>query len=277
MRVTIAASIAVVAMLPSAGAHAQESDDGYFDLVSETEEEGTPDGESEEPHWTNCAWHEVHVFGNNRTEDDGVRIFHIDAQRWKHDAVNGLFYRWGRYTCTWSTDPTRLRTTYGWELLTTPDPALGIDPAHDRVVERILAPVADLSPVGPGYVNLGMWLATQEPEENPVVARAATTNTWAEVTAVLATTTFDMGNGDVITCTGVGDPIPDWAVDSVEQSPECGYTFRDVDGDGAVTITATWTITYELSDGRTGSRPDVVLSTTVPYEVREIQTVGVGG
>jgi hypothetical protein len=34
---------------------------------------------------------------------------------------------------------------------------------------------------------------------------------------------------------------------------------------------------WALSDGRTGSQsPDIVMTTTVPYEVYEIQTVGVG-
>ena len=44
-----------------------------------------------------------------------------------------------------------------------------------------------------------------------------------------------------------------------------------------ISITATWAITWELSDGRTGREPtDIVLTTSVPYEVYEIQSVGVG-
>lgn len=34
---------------------------------------------------------------------------------------------------------------------------------------------------------------------------------------------------------------------------------------------------WQVSDGRAGSQlPDIVVTTTVPYEVYEIQTVGVG-
>jgi len=36
-------------------------------------------------------------------------------------------------------------------------------------------------------------------------------------------------------------------------------------------------ITWELSDGRTGTRPDVSLTTTFEYPVVEIQTVGTNG
>lgn len=275
MRVAAVAATLLASLLTGNLAHAQESDDGYFDLIAETGEPGTPDEPSEPAGYWECTYYEVNVVGNTRSEANGVLTFHIDAQRWKHDSNTGTFWRWARKTCTWSTDSDRVETTFEWELLRAPDPALGIDPAYDRVVRQVFPPVAELSPVGPGYVNLGMWLATTEPP--PVVARAATTNTWAEVTAALRQTSFDMGNGDSVTCLGAGDPIPPGAVDSVAESPTCGYTYRDVGSSGTITITATWGVTYELSDGRTGSRPDIVLSTTVPYDIREIQTVGVGG
>ena len=87
---------------------------------------------------------------------------------------------------------------------------------YDRAVRDIAVPVPELSP-GPGYINLGMWMAVEDPGPNSVSASASPT-TWVTVTAVLSETTFDMGNGDVVTCVGAGDPIPDNKLNSIEAS-----------------------------------------------------------
>lgn len=276
MRVGLIATICV-GVLAFGGTVAAQAADGedLYDLVVDTAEEGTPDEPAEPVGYWECDYHEVFVFGNNRSESNGVLTFHIDGQRWKYDSNSGTFWRWARKTCVWSLDSSLVTTAFEWELLTAPDPALGIDPAYDQAVKQVHAPVSDLNPAGPGYINLGMWLAIDEPE--PVTARAETTNTWAEVTATLRETRFDMGNDDVVICSGAGDPIPPDAHDSVDESPVCGYTYREIAGTGEITITAIWDVTWVLSDGRSGTRDDIVLSAQVPYELREIQTVGVGG
>ena len=90
--------------------------------------------------------------------------------------------------------------------------------------------------------------------------------------------TYDLGAGDPIVCAGNGTPLPPSKRDSVEQGP-CGYTFTDADdvGDTQFTITSTWAVTWRLSDGNTGAEPDIDVSTTIPYEIYEIQTVGRSG
>ena len=73
-------------------------------------------------------------------------------------------------------------------------------------------------------------------------------------------------------------PIPDDHKNSIEQGP-CGYTYRN-DTNGApisITVTSTWTVRWELSDGRTGSGPDIIVVTDHPYQIYEIQTVGKSG
>jgi hypothetical protein len=44
-----------------------------------------------------------------------------------------------------------------------------------------------------------------------------------------------------------------------------------------LTITATWRITWRLSNGNTGQLADIVTSTQHDYAVYEVQTVGVSG
>ncbi len=77
-------------------------------------------------------------------------------------------------------------------------------------------------------------------------------------------------------CPGFGTPIPESALDSIAEGP-CGYTYPAAVEGGAMTVSSTWWVTWELSDGRTGRDADIVVSTVVPYDVVEIQTVGTRG
>ncbi len=146
---------------------------------------------------------------------------------------------------------------------------------YDRAVRDIDVPVPELSPVGPGYINLGMWMAVEDPGPYSVTASASPT-TWVTVTAVLSETTFDMGNGEVVTCVGAGDPIPDNKLNSIEASRLCGYTFTARPDGNAVTITMTssWSVSWTSSRGTGGTRAPISKSSTVEYQVLEIQTVG---
>lgn len=99
---------------------------------------------------------------------------------------------------------------------------------------------------------------------------------WAETRATLSATAFTFGSGGSERCVGAGTPIAESAEDDVREGP-CGFTFRDFVGETTITITSEWTISWALSDGRSGVEPvPIVLATVVPYEVREIQSVGVG-
>lgn len=142
-------------------------------------------------------------------------------------------------------------------------------------------PELNLSPApdAGGVVNLGMWLAVEDPV--PVTARASAGGVWAQVTASLDETVWSMGNGDVVVCDGAGDTIADPT--TAEPSPECGYVYRlastpEHTGTGELvyrlSVTARWQVRLTGSDGR-----DVVLAPIetvleVDYPVREVQTVG---
>jgi hypothetical protein len=149
-----------------------------------------------------------------------------------------------------------------------------IDDAVDRARRAVPAPTLDLSPPpeAGGIVNLGLWLALVG--QDPVTVRAEAGSLWAEATVTLASTSWDMGNGDTVTCDGPGTPIVD--TDTLEQGP-CGYTYRQSSPGRRslhVMVTATWSVTYRSSAG-SGSVGSVDRTSSVDYDVDEIQTIGV--
>jgi hypothetical protein len=148
-----------------------------------------------------------------------------------------------------------------------------IDDAVDRARRAVPAPTFDLSPSpdAGGIVNLGMWLALSQ--QDPVTVRAEAGSLWAEATVTLASTTWDMGNGDTVTCDRAGTPIVD--TDTLDEGP-CGYTYRQSSPDDdpyVLAVTATWAITYRSSSG-SGSVGTIDRTSSVAYDVDEVQTLG---
>ena len=138
-------------------------------------------------------------------------------------------------------------------------------------------PAVNPSPADGGVVNLGMWLAVEPQTFDPLSAEAG--SSWITVSPKLVATEFDFGNGDTITCDGIGvairDAHPD--LDVVGQSPTCGYTYRRSSPDDApyrLVVTTIWELPY-TSSGGAGSIPPLRRSITVDYDVDEIQTLGV--
>jgi hypothetical protein len=161
------------------------------------------------------------------------------------------------------------------------DPIDLVGPAADRARARLPLPTPDMNPapdVG-GVVNVGLWLALDDP--GVTVARAALGDVWAQATGTLTGFAVDFGNGDRTDCDGLGVPIeavaPD--LDTVEQGP-CGYTYRASSPDDApyrMTYTTRYEITWATSDGRSGGLGTVERSITFDYDVDEVQTVGEAG
>ena len=201
---------------------------------------------------------------------------YIDQHFFRYRPSTGEAWIRMRYVCTDATG--RTTTDYVWVGKADPDPRLLSESAFEQIKDKtVLVPVPALSPSSRGYVNLGMWLAIDEPRENPVSVTATAGNVSATTTAVLRQTLFDMGTGDPpIVCDGVGDPIPDDMLDSPEPSPVCGFTYVSTN-DGVpyeVTVTAVWDVSWTSNIGLGGNLGVLERSTTVPYEVLQIQTVG---
>ncbi len=152
----------------------------------------------------------------------------------------------------------------------------------DEVSGQLQLPVPSISPTpeANGIVNLGMWLAV-EPQTLGAISAQAGPATWITVAPTLSSTTFDLGNGDTVTCATYGVPIEDIHpdLDVIEPSPTCGYTYlrsSPEDQPYRLTITTTWTLPYTSSEGP-GEIPPLERSVTIDYDVDEIQTVGVRG
>lgn len=245
-----------------------------------------------------CAW-----FGFLASDGDADRYNDITAQI--VDIINtvvdtnlvisityysedGRLHRWSEARdrfeqhqiadCSRATDPGGVTSGDGrWVAVLPPSPAILLPAASRQATKPISPPAPTLSPAGRAPVNLGMWLAVEP--VGPISVRVDLGPLWAETTATMVSTSFDPGNGDApVVCVGHGTPIPESKKNSIEEGP-CGYTYTaDTNGESLeFTITSTWTVTWELSDGRTGSEPDIVVATVLPYEVYEIQTVGTDG
>ena len=109
--------------------------------------------------------------------------------------MNGKFEQHQVADCSRATDPAGVSEGDGrWVVVGPPDPAILLPGATEQATEPITTPVPTLSPAARAPVNLGMWLSVQP--AGPIVARAELGPLWAETTATLATTSFDLGTGD---------------------------------------------------------------------------------
>jgi hypothetical protein len=235
-----------------------------------------PDDDDREPQGPVCTSSPARVAGPVRSTGDGFRFSVIDGMYFRIGVESGQVWVRIYQVCVYPNGFRVMR--YIWVTEVDPDPRVLVPGTVDEVTERVFAPVPAMSPATQGVVNLGMWLAVRD--QGVVSARAsASSTTWAETSATLRETVFDFGNGDAITCAGAGDPIPESAINSVEQSPVCGYTFTGTNGGEpfVVTVTSRWSVVSTTSSGLTVAQPDLVLSTSFDYPVVEVQTVGVSG
>jgi hypothetical protein len=268
VRVAVAVAVSSVAWGGvSAVASAQECAGDYCQFLDAYDPPGgTPAG-------VTCEWTTAVTYTRQSVtvRGDFTERF-IDTNRYRFQESTGDAWIYTNYRCSDGTGGSDWR-------LTNPDPAVLIPGAYDDAVAVLFRPSPALSPVFRGVVNLGMWLAVEPPARSPFTERAEANDVWAEVTATLTGTTFDMGTGEApISCDGFGDPIPASAKNDIAASPICGYTYTDNDeAPYTITITSRWEFTYELSNGVTGTLDAVDLSSTVDYDVIEIQTVGVSG
>jgi hypothetical protein len=155
-----------------------------------------------------------------------------------------------------------------------------IDDVIDRARRAAPLPEPDISPppAAGGIVNLGLWLAVTDVAPAPIRVQAGLV--WAQATLAVTDTVWEMGDGTTVTCPGVGVPIeavvPD--LDTVEQGP-CGHTYKRSSPDDApyaMSVTANWAISYTSNAG-SGTGGTITRTTTIAYDVDEIQTIGEAG
>ncbi len=162
-----------------------------------------------------------------------------------------------------------------------------MDPAvlAAQIIARMAftAPVIRTAPpqgADSGVVGLPIWMWTDPspPTTGPLSDSDAQGGVSVSVTGVVTQITWDMGDGNSVTC-GLGTPYP---AGSDSPSPDCGYVYEKastnhVAGGGPWPITAasTWTITW--SGGGEAGTEIIELSSTGELLIREIYVLNQSG
>lgn len=266
---TIAASTLLIPSVGSAAPSGSVGDEG----VGATATSGNVTTPSTSEPQVVCDWGATQAYyRTGRSTSGNYQFVFLDQNYWRLLPSTGEVW-----VQTWRIcrqDGEVVSSNLAWRRVVAPDPRLLAESLYDEVVRQVPVPEPALSPVGPGYVNLGMWLAVAEPDPISVTATAGAA--WATTSAELVSTTFDMGDGTVVTCDGAGDPIPPSELESLDPSPVCGHTYTDVNDREpfVVTITSSWRVAWVGSGGAGGDLGTLDRTATLDYAVLEIQTVG---
>lgn len=161
---------------------------------------------------------------------------------------------------------------YTWIRQETPASLAGM--AMRDLQSRLLVPPSPvLAPPDRSIVHLETWLAIRDPGVFQVTATTGSLS--STVTARVRSTTWELGDGTTVTCSGTGVV---WRPADGDRPAPCGHTYRQVRDPNTVSVRITWEITWTSSTGAGGSFPDVTsVATSVPHPVQEIQSIGVAG
>jgi hypothetical protein len=127
-------------------------------------------------------------------------------------------------------------------------------------------------------VNLPTWLWIDPDQWQPVSATASAGAVTVTAVAAPHSVEWDMGNGEVVTCSGPGTPY-DTSKPSSAQTTDCSYTYRKSSasspgGAFTVRVTVTWDVNWSAvgvaGGGNLGAADQ---STSFRLRVAEIQAV----
>jgi hypothetical protein len=225
-----------------------------------------------------CSWNIFPITGLDGSSDaeattvrqQGVEEVGPDGRAYRSDPLTGsrmvLYFRSGSDCAS------------GLVWVSTALTARSLIPTLRLELEEVLdLPVPNMSPdpsVG-SVVNLGLWVAIKEPGVSSV--RLTDGPVWAEGNGQLVGFDVDFGDGNNVSCGGLGVPYPEGS-NNADPGP-CGHVYRQRSPDGApfpLTITSRYEVTYRLSNGESGSLGTVSRAATFDYPVIEIVTVGSG-
>jgi len=149
-----------------------------------------------------------------------------------------------------------------------------IDAAYAEARARVPMPSVNMNPppeVG-GVVNLGLWLAVDDPGQ--VNALASVGSVWASVTARFVGMSWNMGTGPVVNCDGLGTPYPQGS-NQVGEGP-CGFTYTDRPPPDGYSVSAVghWVVQLVTSDGVNQMLDPIDMTFEFAYDVDEVVTTG---
>ena len=143
---------------------------------------------------------------------------------------------------------------------------------------RLPAPVIRMSPEQDQVTQLASWLWIPGAQWQPRQVAASAGPVTSTVTASPARVTWNMGNGDQVTCNGPGRPYHT-RYEGRPEATDCKYTYRHSSAGQpgetySVTATIDWDLTWDASGapggGGLGSVP---MSATEAVRVTEIQAL----
>lgn len=129
-----------------------------------------------------------------------------------------------------------------------------------------------------GIVGMPVWMWAANPDVQsvgPMTASATAAGITVTASGRLLKVTWDMGDGNSVTCAGAGTPYNTAAGQS--KSPDCGYVYQkssshEPDGKYTVTATSDWVITWSGA-GQTGTIRLNGLARSVEISVGEAQVL----
>lgn len=126
-----------------------------------------------------------------------------------------------------------------------------------------------------GLVGMPVWLWTERTPNTwgPISTSAAAGGLSVTAKAHVKSITWSMGDGTSVTCTKPGTPYKKSY--GKRESPDCGHTYSKVPKDGSykVTATSTWAITWDATDGESGTLPNETRTADTTINIGELQVV----
>ncbi|MGC0379965.1 hypothetical protein RKD33_000181 [Streptomyces sp. SAI-129] len=159
-----------------------------------------------------------------------------------------------------------------------PDPEVLARQARDKMTLLGANIGSSPGPDAPGLVGMPVWLWNNKSDTTwgPNSATAAVPGLSVTATARVTKITYSMGDGGSVTCTTAGTKYSKAYGD--KSSPDCGYRYTKVSADqpgGKFTVTATssWEVTWQASNGASGTLPDEIRTSNTTARVGELQVV----
>jgi len=146
---------------------------------------------------------------------------------------------------------------------------------------QITPPAMRTSPSENGrlYVQVPTWLWLDSTWWQTYEATANTGRVWSTVRATPVATTWELGDGQSVSCRGPGTP---WRRGLSEDASSCTHTYRSSSASrpgGTFSLEATVTLEVSWTSNVTGggTLPAITRSSTLAVEVGEIQAIGTRG
>ncbi len=191
----------------------------------------------------------------------GATVGEVQGTSWIPDAATGAGLQAARgVPAIAPLPPAAVLAREAADELLLPAPRLEMSPAADR--DQV--------------VGFPTWLWLDPASLSPRSRTVAVPGESVTAGAVPVSTTWVLGDGSTLTCTGAGTPYTS-GVAPAAASPDCGHTYSQPSvgqpgGRFAVTVTTRWQISW-AGAGQAGVLPELARSAVGSVRVAEVQTL----